>query len=87
MQLRQWPQPTAELPATLSPGARPPTPSPTASTVPAHSCPMMKGHSGGHMGKNLPEMMPRSVPQMATPPTRQSTSAGPAPGTGTSRIS
>ena len=93
MQFWQMPQPLCASPATLVPTAyfaatfcEAFRSSESATTSPAHSCPIRAGKLGGHMPGNLPATILGSVPQMATALTRQSTSSPLGCGVGTVSI-
>jgi hypothetical protein len=69
-QARHWPQEGTKLKITRSPGARPVTPGPASSTIPAPSCPPMIGTAVGRS----PVTTCSSEWQMPLPPTAMRTS-------------
>ncbi len=79
-------QPMPVSPVTRSPGAKPTTPSPTAATCPAHSCPGTMGYlpHPDRYASWLPLRTSMSVKQIPAKPTRTKISPGPGSGTGTS---
>src|SRR5829696_660880 len=68
----------------VAPAAKPVTPAPTASTVPAKSLPSTTGKRYSSMPCNRPLAMDRSMPLTEAACTRTSTSPGPASGVGMS---
>src|SRR5262245_16089774 len=82
-QLSHRPHPWCASMQTRSPMANSSTVSPSATTVPVHSCPGVKAPYGRVSGK-CPSKILRSVPQVPHMATRTSTSPGPGCGTGRS---